>query len=190
MHFTHFCIISPCILSLWSSNQISKMAITKKENCKAQLSLNFTALYSSHFHSASEFWRNPLNVKLLNRVDYFRRTKTLFQIIMHFYAPVSNYLRYHLEPPDLNLTFICRNNFFRAFPPSISARNVWWCFPLFESKYKGFRRIIQLSAGYFQERRRGLAWQQSSLNLHRDSFTAVRSPNQGVLGGGRNLSLN
>ena len=35
---------------------------------------------------------------------------------MHFYAPVSNYLRYHLEPPDLNLTFICRNNFFRVFP--------------------------------------------------------------------------
>ena len=92
-------------------------------------SLSISQLYSSHFHSASEFWRNPLNVKLLNRVDYFRRTKTLFQIIMHFYAPVSNYLRYHLEPPDLNLTFICRNNFFRAFPTSISAPNVWWCFP-------------------------------------------------------------
>ena len=61
-------------------------------------SLSISQLYSSHFHSASEFWRNPLNVKLLNRVDYFRRTKTLFQIIMHFYAPVSNYLRYHLEP--------------------------------------------------------------------------------------------
>ena len=32
-----------------------------------------------------------------------------FQIILQFYAPVNNYLRYHLEPADFNLTFICNS---------------------------------------------------------------------------------
>ena len=28
---------------------------------------------------------------------------------MHLYAPVANYLRYHLEPADPNLTCICED---------------------------------------------------------------------------------